>query len=325
MMSMNGFVDYGLSNVQAEEGNHTVGVHKGIKRSSPCQCGSELKAIECCFPVTSYVSEKIPAGGVTSTRTAPIAAPTFLGSTEPPIEVRRIAEALVDSITITQTIGSDSGLGLLPREQVNPQIAKVLGYALSDNHLGRVRPEHSLLSPLHSVKYHQQQCMYRLYLLEKKSTVRRVQGDGNGVKYIQSIQLEDVPLRSEFEAFASRIGAALDAVAKYVCNRVGKNLKYGSHYALLNHLEKHSEQAKVFSELRDLYLGYKPWSDMVVKELRNVVMHEGMLSSLEPGKSMSEDRPFVPPSRDGHAIDELCVYHWKILIEFVEKALSVVK
>jgi hypothetical protein len=128
-----------------------------------------------------------------------------------------------------------------------------------------------------------------------------------------------IPLRAEFEAFISRIGSALDALAKYTCRCIGKSVdKYGSHFKLTNYLKNNESGVTWLVSLRDKYMAYEDWSRIVIRELRDYVIHEGTLWSLEAGKDMSIEEPFVPPTWQGKGIEVLCVEHWRTLMEFVD-------
>jgi hypothetical protein len=166
-----------------------------LKRNAPCPCGSELLAKDCCYPtkppvnlpVPQYVQEhKVPV--ITTVRSPSGIVPKWIAN--------HIASALTQITNITLEYRHESGPGILPREQANQQIARVLGYGLNDYHLDKVRNEHILIGPLHSVKYHQQQCMYRLYLLQQRSnkfkhTPSTNVSDAEHASIVQAIQFED--------------------------------------------------------------------------------------------------------------------------------------
>lgn len=290
--------------------------------TEPCPCGSQLMAKLCCYPVKPPINSPFP----------PYVRETIVDTVSPSLDVILSSNApkpvkdvatRLSSFTITQAYAQESGPGLLPRDQASPQIASVLGYSLNEYYLNTFRHEHMLVSPLHIVKYHQQQCMYRLFQLQRnaKQRMRKTRGirlAPKQVRMLQIVQFEDLPLRAEFEAFAARIASALDALAKYVCDCIGKNKKrYGEHFKLLNHLRDHQNASPEFSALRNVYSKYEGWSETIIGDLRHVVMHEGTLWSLEPSKDLSDDLRFSPPSNGGQRIDELCVSHWKALMEMV--------
>lgn len=170
----------------------------------------------------------------------------------------RIIADFSKSVQVTLNYGPESGPGFLPREQVNSQIYRVLGYKPNEHHLGTVRNEHQLLGPLHRTKYHQRQCMYRLFILEQKSRKPRrpeiSSSTGTQVKLVRTIQFEDLPLRAEFEVYISRLASSLDALAHYTCKCLGKDTDdVGSHFKLANHLKTQSDVSWL-NELSQKYI-----------------------------------------------------------------------
>jgi len=288
-----------------------------VKLNQACPCGSKLMAKVCCYPVKPPIEMAIPP--FVREAVVNVSSPSMdaILASNAPEPVKRIVKSM-SSFTVTQTYSQDSGPGLLSKEQANPYISTLLRFAPDGYHLDSPRFEAQLMARSHSVKYHQQQCMYRIFKLQRqaKKQARNSQQQlgPKQVRMLQVVQFEDLPLRAEFEAFSNRIASTLDATAKYVCDCLGKNKKkYGKHFELLNHLREHQDNAPVFVALRNIYSQNEAWSASVIRGLRHVIMHEGTLWSLEPSKNMSNEVPFVPPSNSGQRIDELCLKHWTTL------------
>ncbi|WP_407655229.1 SEC-C domain-containing protein [Alicyclobacillus dauci] len=181
-----------------------------MKRNANCPCGSGLLAKECCYPTKPPINMPVPQ--YVKLDNVPVA--TRVNGLVDDSMREQIESHLSQMFNLTVKIGSESGPGFLPREQANRQIAHVLGYGLDEYHLDKERNEHTLIGPLHSVKYHQQQCMYRLFVLQqrsKKSKQNSLSHPSNNkhINVVHTIQFEDLPLRAEFEAFVSRISSAL--------------------------------------------------------------------------------------------------------------------
>lgn len=239
----------------------------------------------------------------------------------------QILSTLAKSMQVSLNHGSESGPGFLPREQANLQIARVLGYGADQYHLETVRNEHQLIGPLHAAKYHQKQCMYRLFTLEQKShKAKRQSGQGpsgRGLTLVRTFQFEDLPLRAEFEAFISRVASVLDALAQYTCKCLGKDVKqFGSHFKLSNHL-KVQRGVEWLDVLGRKYAEYEEWARTVMRDLRDYVIHEGTLWALDAGKDLSIEQPFAQPAWQGKTIEVLCVETWQTLIQFVEQIRNV--
>lgn len=293
-----------------------------IKRNAACPCGSTLLAKDCCYPVKAPVT--MPTPQYVKCEQVPVSAALRSQQVSLPESVKReITSRLTQTFNITLKYSNESGPGLLPKEQSNQQIAQVLGYGPNDYHLDRVRNEHRLIGPLHSVKYHQQQCMYRLFLVQQRSKkIKRttIPPSPNSINLTRAIQFEDFPLRAEFEAFISCIASALDALSKYTCSCIGHSSeKYGSHFKLTKHLKNVREGVDWLDSLREIYLSQEAWARTIMREMRDYVIHEGTLWALEAGKDISMEQPFDTPSFQGKGIEWLCLEYWKNLISFVEE------
>lgn len=278
-----------------------------------------MKAKECCFPSNPPIRMTIPPYIVKR----PVPNEDIKIRTNAPKEIadRLTAELLPRLLpqSVTLTYANETGPGILTRDQVNPQIAAILGYRPDGYYIDKPREQSSLLSPLHAVKYHQQQCMYRIdFLRQKSKTSRKRPG---GVNQYLVVQYEDVPLRSEFESFMARSASALDALSKYACRMTGTSKRHGTHFSLFNHLKECPEKQPVLAEM---YSKYEEWARTVIRDARDDVVHDGMLWSMEPSKNMTDDERFIVPSWNGTPVDQLCVDHWRTLIEFVAGVRSAV-
>ncbi|WP_348519797.1 SEC-C domain-containing protein [Alicyclobacillus hesperidum] len=297
-----------------------------VKRTAPCPCGSPLAAKDCCYPTKSQVNMPIPQ----YITLEPV--PPYRVSVSPPIPPSgkalqdQIVENLRKSIQFTVLHGAESGPGILPREHANLQICKVLGYEQAGYYLEAVRNEHQLIIPLHTAKYHQQQCMYRLFMLEQKSNKgkrsRMEKPDTKG-HLARIIEYDDLPLRAEFEAFVSQVASSLDALAQYTCKCLGKSVNdLGSHFKLANYL-KAQHDVEWLHVLSQKYTEYEDWARIVMRQFRDFVIHEGTVWTLDAGKDISVSQPFSAPSWQGKSIEVLCVENWRTLMQFVGEVRSI--
>jgi len=134
-----------------------------------------------------------------------------------------------------------------------------------------------LAEAVYATRYHQLQFLFRLRKVVLQQTFAFAPPRGNAV-----VRLNDRPLQTELEAFLIRLSSTLDAMAKVLCILGKWSERNGSFNNLLKHLAnvskgRQSSEARLLKILRQ----HEPWARQV-KELRNVVAHEGTTDQFVP-------------------------------------------
>ena len=221
-------------------------------KTDKCPCGSGILLKECCIPDLSPVSEKNQGYSHVN-----------------------VNSGLVDNYgTRFSPIGMTTKIKIRKPQQISPQITNLLdSVRLRISEVSKYTEkleEHiqNLDDNLHAVQYHKRQFLFRLKLLYTEEMLIYRPIKGNTI-----IELDDLPLRYEFEAFITRIIAALDVFAKLVGPIVGKSSPTNGN--LFNYL-KGNRRKKGVQEIYQVYSKNEEWI-LNLKELRNAVQHDGIL------------------------------------------------
>lgn len=165
---------------------------------------------------------------------------------------------------------------------------------------------------LHACQYHKRQFLYRLRLLRNEELLLYRPVNGN-----VEIEMDDMPLRYEFEAYVSRLRVSLDVLAKFISSVIReKSIK--TNGLLLKFLDKPQNQKKFF-ELHQIYKENEEW----IKKLRNMrdaIQHDGFLPDF---KSFSYDRGDASnPNVNGVSAYYVCFQYWKYLLNLIKAVLD---
>lgn len=262
-----------------------------------CLCGSEKSPDQCCIPSVPPIHSEIPRF-VSSSKFYTPDVPFFINR-------------------IQVSYGVQKGPAIL--SQIDPLIAEALGFDLTQVHLYNPTARNTLIFPLHAVRYHLQQFLYRLRFLQKEvvQSVRRAASDPR----LEIIQCEDVPLRSELEAFISRLAAYLDALAHYVADFLKYSVKNASYNKVKNRLsEETGLKRKEHTAIREAYETHEGWIRKLLN-IRHEVMHEGISMDMSIPNDFFETRTFTP-RLNGESVEELVITFWSETLVFTKSLIS---
>lgn len=264
--------------------------------NNECHCGSEMLLKQCCLPDESPITDKNQ--GFTSI----IMNSQLFDEWDNPIY---------------PLFGMKTTVKMRKLHQLSSQIDSLTYSAVQrgGNIEGfQVNVENSLKSlndSLHAAHYHKIQFLYRFRLLEVEDALNYIRIDGNVV-----IELDDMPLRYEFESYISTVRTSLDVLAKVVGIHLKKN-NIETNGGLFSYLKKQEKNVKV-SNLRYLYFKNEPWI-AELKAKRDAIQHSGFI----PGfKSFEYDKGLTsPPTSDNLIANHVCFRIWKDLIGFINDVL----
>lgn len=176
-----------------------------------------------------------------------------------------------------------------------------------DNMLNRIDDS------LHAVQYHKRQFLFRLRLLTGEELLLNKVVSGN-----VTIEMDDMPLRYEFESFISRIRTTLDVIAKLIALHLGnKNVSTnGKLYAELKENKRHKG-----TKLYNVYMENEHWI-VQLKKFRDSVQHDGDL----PGfKSFEYEKGYFSyPKLNELTANHVCFTLWSNLMVFLKSVLEAI-
>ena len=251
-----------------------------VDPAAPCLCQSGRLATDCCFPAEPPILQSEP----------------------------RITGANVQAELSAPGIGSlpwprgwKPFVSLNQPGQVDAEIENIaMGFlragaprGIDDPHelIEALRPLSTSVSRLaeaiYAARYHQLQFLFRLRRVFVQQTFAFTPPCGNAV-----VRLNDRPLQAELEAFLIRLSSTLDAMAKTLCILGKWSERHGSFTNLLKYLPNVSRrQVSAEARLLKVLRQHETWA-REVKQLRNVVAHEGTTDQ------------FVPVSHEGMLVHD---------------------
>jgi hypothetical protein len=263
-----------------------------------CHCGSQKPSDQCCIPTLAPIHSEIPR----FIRSSKIYTPDF------PFFANQIKV----------NYGVVKGPAIL--SQIDPLIAEALGFDLTQVHLFNPSARNTLVFPLHAVRYHLQQFMYRLRLLQNEigQSARRAAKH----PHVELIQCEDVPLRSELEAYIIRLAAYLDALAHYVANSLHYSVKNASHNKVSNRRlsEETGAKRKEHQAIRETYEAHEEWVRKLL-DMRHEVMHEGISMDMSIPADFFETNSFIP-RLSGESVEEIVIIIWSKALTFTRSIIN---
>jgi hypothetical protein len=212
---------------------------------SKCPCGSGFLTSECCIPKEAPVSVRnsgFKSMNIDCRLVDDFGHPIYLGcSLETQITIRnphQINKVIEDYCQNTSRLISS---------KVDPAKAHQVYLLLQE-----------LGNSLNATKYRQQQLLFRYQLLYGEH-VFALEVNGNA-----NVEVEDIPLRVEFEDYVSKVRTTLDVLARFVSVNIdGKKRNNGN---LCTYLKTYKGKANMTGQLEELYCHFEPW----MKELKTV-------------------------------------------------------
>lgn len=264
-----------------------------LRPDEPCPCGSDFLLKDCCLPDESPITERnqgysqITLNSSLEDEYGNPVIPLFSMKTN--IEMRK-PQQLSNQILILMN-------SIIPRINETNMISNETARYL-----------HDIDDALHACHYHKRQFLYRLRLLFQEEVLMHRPVRGNVI-----VELDDLPLRYEFEAFVTRIRVTLDVLAKFISSVIHKkNISTnGEMYKFI----KNPQHQKNYSELCTIYLNNESWiTDL--RKMRDAVQHDGVLpgfKSFEYEKGLASN-----PSIDGLSANHVCFKYWKLLLVLID-------
>lgn len=234
-----------------------------VDPESSCPCGSTRAARACCFsegPPVLASGARIDAADIDATVIDAVGRPH-------PLPAGMSAE-----IRLSQPYQVDPDIDALHRafvELLKP--ARGLHFLEQGEWVAaRSRPVNSYAESLYSVRYHQRQFLFRLgrVTAEQHFDFRAPRGN-------VGIEMDDRPLRVEFEAFLLRVSSSMDALAKMLCILLDRSPRnYGPLQSLLK------TDSSMSTPIRETLAARLRQADrwvVEVRDLRNQVAHDAEL------------------------------------------------
>lgn len=264
-----------------------------LRPDEPCPCGSDFLLKDCCLPDESPLTEKNQG---------------YLHIT--------LNSRLVDEYgnNVIPILGMKTNIEMRKPQQLSMQILNLLNSIvprINDTNMisnESARYLHDIDDALHSCHYHKRQFLYRLRLLYREEALLYRPVKGNVI-----VELDDLPLRYEFEAFVTRIRMTLDVLAKFISSIIGKK-KIKTNGDLYKFVHNPQFQ-KNYSELCFVYLNNENWITEL-RKMRDAVQHDGVL----PGfKSFEYENGLASnPSINGFTVNHVCFKYWKLLLGMID-------
>ena len=265
-----------------------------LRPDKPCPCGSEFLLKECCLPDESPITERNQGYSQII-----------------------MNYSLVDEYgnQVIPRFGMKTNIEMRKPQQLSAQITNLIYSIIPKINESNILSDesakylHDIDDTLHACHYHKRQFLYRLRLLFQEEVLLNRPVRGNVI-----VELDDLPLRYEFEAFVTRIRVTLDVLAKFISSIIG-NKKIKTNGDMFKFIHNPQNQKK-HSELCYIYLNHEDWITYL-RKMRDAVQHDGVL----PGfKSFEYENGLTSnPSIDGLLANHVCFKYWRLLLSMIDE------